>query len=464
MEKKTQVSFRTKTAYGLGAIPDMLGFHGPVSLVGPVYTLFLGLSPWFVALAIAITRIWDACLDPVMGGISDRTQTPWGRRRPFIFAGAVLCGITFAGIGWAPLDLGKWGTFFYLLFSLMAFYTAFTVFTVPYHALGYEITDDYHQRTGVMSYRLFFNTIGGMLAGWLLGLASLDLFKDTLQGARLVCLLGGCIFLIAGCISGLMVKESKRPPGITVTPSILVSIKTVIGTKPFLILLLLAFGILCTGTMIISSFLIYINTFYVFGGDLEKAATLQGVLGVTIGLTGMASIPLSGWLSKKIDKKGVMYIAFSVQLLVGITAWWAVTPRLPYFQVVPLSLHSAAIIAYFLMMHSMVGDICDLNEYRHGNRLEGMYGAAITWIQKMAVAGALIFSGGVLSLVGFDPDHGTMQSDDVVTRMRLVFCTSLVVQPGLSLIALKFYPLSSRLIQKIQTELKDRRQSMNVSN
>jgi len=208
-ENKERVSFIQKLAYGFGASADMIGFHAPAQLIMPVYTIALGVNPALVGIAIGITRVWDAFLDPVMGAISDKTQSRHGRRRPYIFSGAILAGLTFALMWQIPIGWSDTGYFTLLIGSLILFYTAFTIFTVPYHAIGYEMTSSYHERTSVMSYRMFFNMIGNISAGWLLAGTQLDWFDSTLEGARYIGPLTGLVFILFGIAPVFFIKERR---------------------------------------------------------------------------------------------------------------------------------------------------------------------------------------------------------------------------------------------------------------
>jgi len=210
---------RRKIGYGIGAVGDMIGFHGPTNLAVPIYTLYLGVSPAVVGIVLAITRAWDAFADPMMGEISDRATTRWGRRRPFIIGGALAGGLAFALMWHVTPGLSELAYAVFLGLALTIFYTAFTVFTVPYHALGYEMTDDYHERTSLMAYRIFFNVIGNVAVGWLFALAKAPIFGDPLTGAKFAGALGGLLFAGTCMIPGILIKERSFKKATNPEPS-----------------------------------------------------------------------------------------------------------------------------------------------------------------------------------------------------------------------------------------------------
>jgi GPH family glycoside/pentoside/hexuronide:cation symporter len=178
-----RVSLRQKLAYGMGAVTDMIGYHGPVTLVNPIFNTVLGVSPTMIGVAKGICRVRDAFTDPVMGTISDRGLRQYGRRRPFVIGGALAMGLAFFSLFSVPRGMSDWGNFVFMTALLLLFYSAFTVFTVPYHAMGYELAADTNDRTRVMAWRLVFNTVGNILVGWLFAATQLPVFRDTIEGA-----------------------------------------------------------------------------------------------------------------------------------------------------------------------------------------------------------------------------------------------------------------------------------------
>ncbi len=150
----------------------------------PVFNDVLGLSPVLIGWVIFIARIWDAVTDPLMGSISDNTVSRWGRRRPWIALGAVVCAISFVAIWWFPRSQSDMFYFWWLLFTSLAFYLAFTIYSVPYIALGMELSPDYHERTSVMTMRTVIEQFGFFIVSSLYVLISLDTFADRAEGMR----------------------------------------------------------------------------------------------------------------------------------------------------------------------------------------------------------------------------------------------------------------------------------------
>jgi len=202
--------FWKKTAYGIGGFAENF-FHNALNVMAtPFLNIGFGVSPALVSVAMTVPRIWDAFTDPVMGTISDNFRSRFGRRRPFVFVGGVLTAFSFAALWWIPGGLGKTGTFWAFLVMLLLYYSFFTVFVVPFLALGFEMTPDYNERTRVMSYRSFFSTAAGFAMNWLYWLTQRDLFDGIVEGMRWVGIGCGIVLALATMVPAIFVKEAHR--------------------------------------------------------------------------------------------------------------------------------------------------------------------------------------------------------------------------------------------------------------
>jgi len=455
-----RVTLMQKFAYGFGAAADMIGFHAPAALIMPIYTLALGVSPALVGLAIGITRVWDAFLDPVMGSVSDKTRSRFGRRRPYIFSGAILGGITFALMWQIPVGLSPTAYFTFLTVSLILFYTAFTLFTVPYHAIGYEMTSDYHERTGVMSYRMFFNMIGNICAGWLLAGTQLEWFDSTLQGARFIGPLTGLVFILFGLAPVFFIKERKEVQSSAAKKQfpIFQSLFATLKDKSFRLLIGLTV-LMLSGWTFATSIIVFINVSYVFPGDLKASSILLGSMGMAQTAIVVFALMAATRISKKLGKKAILKFSFSIQFLHVLAAWFLITPNNPYLQIGAYMIGAVANMTFFLMLHSMTSDICDQDEWENGTRREGMYGAVITWMQKLCVSIAVALVGVVLVAVGFDQAEGAIQSAQTGLSLRLIYCGIFLTIGIVGLTLLPHYTLTEKRVLEIQSDLAKRRET-----
>ncbi len=452
-----RVSLREKLAFAIGALPDMIGFHAPKNLANPIFNVILGVNPVLIGAAIAITRVWDALIDPTVAAVSDNTRSRFGRRRPFIVVGAVVSGIAFAGMWLIPTGLSEMGYFVFILVVMMLFYSVFSVFTVPYHAIGYEMTTDYHDRTRVMAFRLFFNHAGLIAVGWVFAATQLPIFDDTLDGVKWMGLFLGIAIVLLGIVPGLFLKEKtflvvKKQKAVPV----LSSVRQAFQNRSFAILLVMAF-LQVTAMNIANTFGLYVNIYYVYDGDIKGAAVVQG-WGGTIGHVGaMLMLPLISRRSLSIGKRGLLRVGLIGLVMGSLSKWIFYNPEQPYLQLVSVLILSLSSIAFWLMIQSMIGDVCDEEQHRIGARREAMFGALLTWVQKIGISLGYVAAGVLLVRVGFDQALGNGQDESTILWFRMIF-SLLPTLVGLLLIALlSFYSLTGNRVREIRREL-DRRE------
>ncbi len=191
-----RLSWRTKLSYGAGDT----GFSLTTTILGAYFAIFLtdvvGIAPGIAAASIFIGRSWDYINDPIIGHLSDRTRSRWGRRRPFLLFGAIPFGLAFILLWWKPPIGSSIGLAAYYAFAYLLFDTAATFAYMPYFALTPELTEDYDERTALTSYRMFFSILGGLIA-FTVPLMIIGTFRP--ENADRVLLMGG-IFAFASVL------------------------------------------------------------------------------------------------------------------------------------------------------------------------------------------------------------------------------------------------------------------------
>lgn len=159
-----QLSRRTKLLYGVGDI----GFSLTSTIIGAYFLIFMtdvvGLAPGLAAAAIFVGRSWDYVNDPIVGHLSDRTRTRWGRRRPYLLFGPLPFALAFAMLWWRPPWDGDLLLAAYYAVAYVVFDAAATLIYMPYFALTPELTSDYEERTSLTTYRMLFSILGSLVA------------------------------------------------------------------------------------------------------------------------------------------------------------------------------------------------------------------------------------------------------------------------------------------------------------
>ena len=423
----------------------------PVYLANPIFNIALGLNPVAIGVVLAIGRIWDAITDPIVGHISDNTRSRWGRRRPYMFAGAILMGVSFAAMWWLPRGCTQSFYLGYFLFTLLSFYAGATLFIVPWNALGIELTSDYHERTRLFAGAGMMHKVAGVLAIWLYAIAQLAVFQDVIEGIRFVGCLFGFLLIIICIIPPLLLKEPKEPKIIARNDQepLWDAIKVVFSNR-----VLLKFSAACLITMMslttVSSLGLYINIYYVYQGDKLAAGTMFGIFGTLFNALGFLAIPGILWLSRRLGKHRAMMVALGIVAFSAVIKFWLYTPAAPYLQLTTALLHAPGFAAYAILVGSMTADIVDYDESLNGRRREALIAAANGWITKMGISLSYIFAGLVLNLTGFDAALGGEQTPGTIMGMRLLFCAIPAGGCGLALLLLRDYPLTKARMDAIQ--------------
>jgi len=444
-----KLSRAKKSAWALGSVADVYMTNALNYLAFPIYNMGLGVDPRLLGWALGLPRIWDALSDPLMGNISDNTRTRWGRRRPFVFIGAVLCAVMFALIwspptGWSASAIG-----WYFMGMTFLYYTAYTVFAVPWGALGLELTTDYNERTRVQAYRTVFQAVGGLGLGTMWVLAQKWGGGSDVVGVRYVGLAFGALILGCGILPAVLCRENlKHDQGkIAFWPAI----RATFTNRVFLLLIAVTICVML-GIFMVNSFAVYINTYYVFGGDKTGVARLNMYANFAFQFAGIALVPVISAVAARIGKKktlvgGLLMVVFSYG-----TSWWFYTPNYPYLQLVTLALAAPGLSCMWTLASSMLADICDLDEKKTGRRREGMFGASYSWACKAGIALTMILSGYMLQWSGFDAAVA-VQPEAVITNMRLLYMFIPMGFVGLAALLVCFYPLTEKRVHELQADL-----------
>ena len=447
-----------KIAYGVGVLPMNTSVNSIKKLSGPIFNITLGMHPFRVGNVLLAARIWDAITDPVMGWISDNTKSRWGRRRPYLLLGAILTAIGYALILNVPKGLSQDALYAYFFLASLGLYTCVTILQVSYNSLGFELSHNYHERTNIFAYRSFFQQISNILVSYLFYFCTLDIFGDTMIGAKYVGIGVGLVififllptvFFVREGHSEQAVKQEKIPVGW--------AIKTTLKTKPFLILSSLTVVTIFGGNFTLALGP-YVNIYHVAQGDVKFGAEIQGHA-VFIGtVISFAAIPVLTYLSSRIGKIKTLGISISSLLLGSILKWFCYTPAMPYLQLIVQPFIRIGEMGFWLIITSMKADICDWDEWKTGFRREGMYGAATGWFQKMTQATTFALGQGyILAIIGFDATKGVAQDPGVMFWMRFLFTVLPAILAIAGLILLKFYEIDDEKAKEIKAADLDKR-------
>ena len=424
-------------------------YNGVNSLVLPIFNIGLGVDAVKLGFAIGLPRFLDAISDPIIGHISDNARTRWGRRRPFIFCAALLVGLLI-GVLFSPNpQWSKDALFWWFLIWGALFYLAYAVFVIPYSALGLEITSDYNERTRLLAWRPYLGFASGLLIPWLYKLCFV-FGKTEVDGVRVVAWLMAAIVVILGIIPAIFIREDPAHSAHAGMP-FFSSMKTTFQNKAFLILTGSTLCILL-GMFLAGPLGLYLTIYYIFGGDKSAAATIGGVAGMVGMASGYLGLPFATFLSARIGKRHASIMLVGVAIASTISCWWLFTPANAWLQLVPSFFTGFALNGAFLVGVSMLGDVCDMDEFETGFRREGLYSASLEFGKKCAIALSTILSGYLLAMTRFDPTLAT-QGPDTIWRLRFLYILIIASSLLLAALIIYFYPITHARALEIRSLL-----------
>lgn len=450
----------TKVSYGLGSIAQATA---GVAISQSLLTFFLvrviGMRPGVVGLLILVSLAVDAVFDPVIGRFSDTIRTPWGRRHPFMYASAVPVTLGIIFFWRAPQGLPPDVLAAYSLILLVVIRLSVSLYQIPSDALTPELAPDYHERTGLLSYRYFFAYLGGTALSFILGVfylrkdASHPLGQyDRAAYANFSLLVAAVTFvaiLVSSAATHRYIKGLWRaPPRRQTFLQALREIAATLG-NPSLVVVMGA-GLLSGISGGISSALGLFMSYY-FWGLTPQMNSFIGLAAAPSFFIGPVLAPL---LSRALGKKRTMITLFALAIISGV-----VPPVLRLLGLLPGNgsvwipivlafdgfFSGTLAIAGFIIVGSMIADVTEDNAVKTGVRSEGLLFAASNLLPKLAPGIGVFIGALILELVHFPTGAQTTPLDHVdPTIMRNLVLLWLPASMGLNLLAVSllfFYRL-----------------------
>ncbi|WP_309382735.1 MFS transporter [Cerasicoccus frondis] len=454
---KDRVPLKEKIMYGAGSGSFQMANDGVKGLANQIFNITLHVDPLLIGFVLTFSRIVDAFTDPIMGNISDHTKSRWGRRRPYIFIGSFLVAAAFIGLWMVPETWNTHRIFIWYFWGMLLFYLCTTIQCVPYHTLGLEMTPDYHERTVVSGYKMFFSFTFMLFVPWIFRIVQADIFPSVMVGMRTISWWVAGAIIIGGLLPAIFVKERYyKIANKAVKVGFFKGMWLTMKNKSFLILtgIILTTGI---GGGMVGALGNYVIYYYMFEGDTKAGSTLGAIGANVFSVAAIISIPIMTWCAGRYGKvatiKGLVVLgivgALSKYLLYNKE--WPYLLLLSQFMVAPLA------AGFWTLTTSMKADICDEDELDNGARREGMFGSVGNWITKLTMSCTFILAGWILNYTGFDVNLGGGQSPETLEKMRILFSVVPATSSILAFFLLAIYPLNEKRMLEIRGELEARR-------
>jgi len=454
--RSEKLSFWTKAAYAIG---DLGNSAGPGTIVPFWYLYFLTdvarLDPALAGVSILVGKVWDAVNDPLVGALSDRTRSRWGRRRPYLLFGALPFGVTFALLWIVPPIQNQLLLCLYFALMYILFDTAFTFVGCPYNALTPEMTLDHDERTSLLTFRMTVSIVAGLLVALLLGEVIFPNFPGDERAAFMaVGVVCGAIFVVPLLITFFGTRERKEfQVGEALNP--LEGLRYVLRNTELrytLAMNLLSWMPVDIASAVFPFFLIY------WVGMTEGDANL--VLGVILA-SATLFLPLVLWLSRRLEKKTAFIIATAswavIMLAILLVPKGAVTPAYVIAALTGFGVSSA-----HLLPSAMSPDVLEVDELMSGKRQEGIYAGFSVFVRKLSTALVLSLVGPVLAWSGY-VEGAAAQTPRAMTAIRLLIAVVPTVLLVAACVVAWFYPLTRQRHAEISRQLALRRRAGGLS-
>lgn len=444
-----KLALGTKLSYGSGDF----GSAVVASLKGFFLLIFLTdvarLDPAAAGSILLITKIWDAVNDPLIGWLSDRTRSRWGRRRPWILFGAIPFGLLFFLL-WLTPSLSPTGRYLYYLTVALAGDVAFTMVNLPYAALTPELTRDYDERTRLNSFRFAFSTVGALIAA-VVHPQIVRAFPTPQQGYLISAALWGVLITIPCFIvvAGTRERTTTSVPTAAERIPYWEQVRIALANRPYRFVI--GLYLLSWFTLqLVQTVLVYFLTYY-----LRRADQIPLVL---LAVQGSCFIFLFVWaqLSQRLDKRIVFLLGGSLWLVVQLAIFFITPERLGW--IYPLAaLAGAGVAVAYLIPWAMMPDVIEYDELLTGQRREGIFYGFMVFLQKSCLALGLYFVGLALSWTGYitptDAVTTPIQPPQALEAIRFLIGPLPAAILAASLVLAYFYPITRAEHARVRAQL-----------
>jgi len=432
----SKLPLSVKLGFGIGDLGGNLfftamGFYSLIYLTDTV-----GLAASLAGIAILIGKFWDAVTDPMMGYISDRTRSRWGRRRPYLLFGALPLLLSMWYFFSAPDYTNAQTTgFLWATLALCLLNTAYTVVNIPYGSLTPEITKDYQERTSLNGFRFSFAVIGTIL-GAAVVLPIVNLAKNPHAGYSHVGLLFGLIMAATILTTFFAVRETSHKDEPRPKTKFFETFLVVFKNKTYM-RLAAVYTLNLTGITFVQTMLVYYFK-YIYKNEAMTTIAMLLLLGVA-----MLCVPLSVLVAKRIGKKRTYQLALGILVVSCLAIFFFAHTLGMIFTFCVMVFAGVGIGFGYVPPFAMLPDVVEVDAIQTKTRKEGAYYGMWTFFSKIGVALAAALAGVFLGFAKFVPNVVDQASSALFTiRLMIGPAPALIFLLGILLI--QPYPLDEQ--------------------
>jgi Na+/melibiose symporter-like transporter len=452
-----RLSLATKLFYGFGSVAFGVKDNGFSYLLLIFYNQVIGLPGTLVGLALMVALVWDACIDPVIGQISDNLRSPWGRRHPFMYAAALPVALSYMAL-WNPPHWDQRALFWYLVVAAIVIRTFISFYEVPSSALAAEFSAGYDERSELLSYRYFFGWVGGLALNFI---AFFYLFTPDKAhkvgqlnpvGYARYGEVAAVVMLVAILISAAgthrYIPTLMPPPPhrrLTLGQTLREMAQT-LSNRSFLFLLLSGIATAMAAGLG-ASLNNYFNTFFWQFSARQISYFTLGVF-----LSAIMALPAAPQLSRMFGKRATAMALMVLSVAVGVG------PLLLRLAGLMPPNHSTALLAIIFctsivatafgivsatMLSSMIADVVEASELKTGRRSEGLFFAASTFVSKAVSGFGILAAATIVELIHLQAGANPASVPPQVARnLALVYCPTIILLYAAALVLLTGYRIT----------------------
>lgn len=441
---------RLKIGWSVGAAGVSMLMNGVSAVILFYLVSIVKMDPAVAGGLLFAFKILDVVTDPVMGIISDRTQSSMGRRRPYLLLGALIAPASMVVLFSTPAFESDMATLLYVSFALLLYTLGYTIFNVPYITMPAEMTDGYHERSSIHAYRVVFVSIGATV-GTVVGLALLERFGQTRETyAMIAWLKGGFVFVTM--ITCFFATRSARTIARTeAVPKFWTQARSLLENR-FFLLVLSAKLFQLVGIFGVASAAYF---FFLSCLQLQESALIAFSLSQTAGA--LIAAPILVRISQRIGKRNTYIAAGLVNVMVALS-WYLAAPGEPLGSVMLRGFCLGIPFAgNVLLAMSMLTDTIEYDARRTGIRREGIYTAMYSFVEKFAGAFGPLIVGLLLAQAGFDKTLAPKdaQSPEVFAAVLVGMSLIPAVTSGIAALIISFYKLDEEVLDRTELVLEE---------
>jgi GPH family glycoside/pentoside/hexuronide:cation symporter len=423
-----RLSVQVCLGFGVGSLGLAVLLNTVTTLFPALMTTVLGMSAALAGVLLMFSKIYDGVADVIVGLVSDRTRSRIGRRRPYLLIGALLSGISFLLI-FMPPRLSASAMTLYMGFALIVYSSGYALFAVPYLAMAGEMTDGYHERTRLISYRTFFVAAGQTMAA--AGTAGLIVWAGGgSRGYAVMGLVAGTIVLLSMSLSFIGTATARVVHATTRQALNMDSLRSLFGNRPFMLLMAIKLSqFIAIATISTTKVLFGLN---VLGLGYWRLATLALVQNLVLALSLALWLPLS----RRIGKTRCYMLATALLAVVYIS-WFFTRAGVSDAELwVRGALNGVAAAGTTLMGTSMLPDVMEYDRQRTGQRREGIFSSVYTIIEKAGFAIGAGLTGVLVTTFGYIPTLGGNLVQQPESAIKALYAGSSYIPAVFALLSL----------------------------